>query len=73
MLPRKIKTHTLRNLRDAVYIFLLNCAFTALEDKYLYQGCKASGLEERGSPGHVKTLIWHHKKAATTVVISPYV
>lgn len=71
MLSEKIKTDALRNLADAICIVLPNCTFTALKYKQLYAGSKAPGLEERGGPGHVKTLIWHHKQAATTVATSP--
>lgn len=55
MLSKKIETNALKNLAGATFILLLHCTFTALEDMHLYEGSKASGLEERGSSGHVKT------------------
>lgn len=57
MLSKKIETNALKNLAGATFILLLHCTFTALEDMHLYEGSKASGLEERGSSGHVKKLI----------------
>lgn len=70
MLSKKIETNALRNLAGTTCILPLHCTFTALEDMHLYEGSKASGLEERGSSGHVKVLIWHHKQAATTIITS---
>lgn len=47
MLSKKIETNALKNLAGATFILLLHCTFTALEDMHLYEGSKASGLEER--------------------------
>lgn len=70
MVPKEIKTIALKNLSDATCILLLDCIFTAFKDKHLHEGREARGHEDRGSPGHVKTLIRLHKQAAATVVLS---